>query len=316
VAGNSTSHHSTSRHRHHRRHRRARRRIRTATAVVGALAAIAVVGAAIVWIGSDAMLSRRHESPMRALAIPSDAAAIAEGSRLATLLGCQDACHGPGLAGAVVRDDDEIGRVVAPDLRRVATEYTDAELERVIRRGVRRDGSSVFAMPVASHAELADDDTARIIAFLRSAQASAGSARAKPEAAISPTPRGRLAILAGALPPAAETVHHELQAPPAHSPHEPEARAAYLARTACGECHGVDLRGRSEIGTPDLALIDLYPHEAFARLLRTGQVHGERSVRHAPSGSGTRFAPLTDEEIAALEAYLRDRGVVSRTTGG
>jgi len=71
----------------------------------------------------------------------TDAAArLAHGKRLATVLGCT-ACHGENLQGTNVTDDDpDFGDMNAPNLTLLLTAYNDAELERVIRQGVPKDG--------------------------------------------------------------------------------------------------------------------------------------------------------------------------------
>lgn len=58
--------------------------------------------------------------------------------------------------------------MVAPDLGRVAARYSVEELERAIRRGVRRDGTSVLRlMPSEMLSTLSDDDLGMIIAWMR-----------------------------------------------------------------------------------------------------------------------------------------------------
>ena len=48
-------------------------------------------------------------------------------------------------------------RIVAPNLTRIVHEYSDQELEAVIRHGVRPDGSSVVIMPSAMFANVSDE---------------------------------------------------------------------------------------------------------------------------------------------------------------
>jgi len=50
----------------------------------------------------------------------------------------------------------------------LARQLTDAELGRIIRHGVRANGTSVWAMPSASFYHLEDADLGDIIAYVRS----------------------------------------------------------------------------------------------------------------------------------------------------
>jgi hypothetical protein len=47
------------------------------------------------------------------------------------------------MEGAVVMDEPWLARIVAGNLTHVARDHSDAELERVIRGGIRKDGRSV-----------------------------------------------------------------------------------------------------------------------------------------------------------------------------
>src|SRR5690606_29903099 len=84
--------------------------------------------------------------------------------------GCTD-CHGPDLSGGVMVDEPPF-RVVASNLTSgrggIGTSYSEIDLDRVIRHGVRPDGGPVLVMPSSGYNRLSDDDAARIIAYLRS----------------------------------------------------------------------------------------------------------------------------------------------------
>ena len=61
-----------------------------------------------------------------------------------------------------------LGTIAAPALARATAAYSDAELVRAIRHGVRKDGSALYVMPTDAHGFLADEDVARIVAWIRS----------------------------------------------------------------------------------------------------------------------------------------------------
>jgi hypothetical protein len=96
--------------------------------------------------GSQRTLNRIYDVPLSALSHPAAPAPApmprrspwVSGSRARGCIGC----HGTALEGRVFVDEPWLARVVAPDPTRIAREYSDAELERAIRRGVRRDGGS------------------------------------------------------------------------------------------------------------------------------------------------------------------------------
>ena len=58
---------------------------------------------------------------------------------------------------------------ITPDKTDGLGDWTDAQIERAIRTGVARDGHKLFPpMPFASYAQIAADDMAALIAYLRS----------------------------------------------------------------------------------------------------------------------------------------------------
>lgn len=273
-------------------------------------AAAGVVGLAIVALVALYGLSERAirraypapSTPAFATPLPTDPASLAEGRRLALTRGCYDGCHGHGFAGSVFFDEPGVARLVAPDLTASARRYSDAELERIVRHGVRPDGRSVFGMPSSTFHELSDGDLARILAFLRSQPPANGLAPS-----LQAGPLGRLGILTGRFEPTAVMVRRELAAtPPLVAPADTGdslALGRYVARTVCTECHGPDLRGGG--GTPALAVASAYTQGEFRHFLRTGAAKGGRELPLMSGVARRRFSHLTDAEVGALHAYLR-----------
>lgn len=54
------------------------------------------------------------------------------------------------MEGTILYDEPGIARFSAPNLTAVVKEYTDAELERLIRHGVKIDGTSAWASAIAT----------------------------------------------------------------------------------------------------------------------------------------------------------------------
>lgn len=264
------------------------------------VAGVLVCGAAIILALSEARLRKTYDVPLTAIDVPRDPVSIAEGERLARIRGCYGGCHGTTLEGGPFFARPGVARIPAPNLTAVLPEYSDAELARVIRRGVKRDGRSVFAMPSEMFAELTDEDLGRIMGFLRSHP---GIDRPSDEFRVGPL--GRVGLVFGRFQPVAARVE---AAPVRFAGNtDPVAKGRYLATTACTECHGRDLSGSRDGTVPDLAIAAAYPDADFLRLMREGRGLGGRQLALMGRVAQSRFAHFTDEEIGAVHEYLKHR---------
>lgn len=266
------------------------KRIAVGLAGIVALALVALYG------GSEWALASGHDVPLSSLAIPHDAASVAEGGRLARITGCRG-CHGPDGGGHVLVDDPMLGRVVPPALARVAARDTDAELDRTIRHGVDKDGHTLFVMPTRAHRYLADEDRARIIAWIR-------SLKPRPDDVLATTsygPAGRALIVSGMLPP---SVHLETVSPATR----PADVGRYFVNVSCAACHDLYTPRPTEDGkqvAPPLAAMGAaYDPTAFRTLLRTGVGVGGRDLGLMKRIARGDLYVLSDAEITAIQAYL------------
>lgn len=276
------------------------RAVRVAGFAGVALALVALAAYGVLYAGSQRMIDRRYDVGLSSFAAPTDPSLLAEGERLARIRGCIG-CHGTHMQGAVFFDEPWLARIVAPDLTRIAQESTDAELERVIRKGVRRDGRTVWVMPSPMYAYLSDEDLGAIIAFIRSTPPHGG-----PATEFRPRLLGRVGILSGEFPPLAEEIDAAVTTlKPARD--DPMAFGRYLALTSCSECHGPDLRGTSE-GTPSLAIVAAYSPHQFGRLMQEGVALGDRELGMMSGVARNRFSHFTRAEVDALYAYLAALG--------
>ncbi|MDP9202092.1 MAG: c-type cytochrome [Gemmatimonadota bacterium] len=272
------------------------------------IVALFLVAALVVYIVSERIARRTYDAPGTPVSVPGDSASIREGERLARIRGCTG-CHGAQLAGEVFGDNALLGLIVSPNLTVAAREYTDPELERIIRHGIRPDGRSVVLMPSGMFSVLDDADFGRIIAYVRSVPRVPGHPR---EVRLGPLPRLMFAL--GKFEPAAVEAHRAAALSRSFpSGSEPMARGAYLARTACTECHGFDLRGGNQ--APDLRIAAGYSRDAFTHLMRTGKALGDRELKLMSKVARSRFSHFTDSEIAALHDYLLARAAGSETRG-
>src|SRR5262245_13450748 len=147
--------------------------IRWSLRIVGGLVTMIVLALAGVYAVSQRKLTRTFEVPSHAIVVRSDSSSIARGAHLAQIRACV-ACHGQGFVGHVEMDNLLLGRLAGPNLTKGGrgAELTDADWERAVRHGVRRDGRALLIMPAHEHTGMSDEDLASIVAYVRSLPAS------------------------------------------------------------------------------------------------------------------------------------------------
>ena len=244
-------------------------------------------------------LAATYQVGLEPLRVTPTSDLVSEGERLAHVYGCSG-CHLE--AGNVLFEAPGVVRLVAPNLTRVAPSYSDEEFVRLLRHGVKRDGTSLIAMPASDFNGLADRDLAAILAWVR--------ARSPlPDAVAGGTqwgPLGRIAIVTGKVPFSAKSVVAVL--PRLDRPTAPaEALGAYLVTTTCTHCHSMDDEhddGWGVVAPPLRLMGQAYPDDAFRALLRTGIGMGGRDLGLMSELARSDFSHLTDPEIAAIHAYL------------
>lgn len=226
--------------------------------------------------------------------------AVSRGERVATVSGCRG-CHGPDLHGVAQVDDPTIARLFSSNLTRLVPGYSDAQLDRVIRTGVRPDGSHLWFMAAAPYAVLSRRDMADLIAYLRD-RPPGGDDHGR----VQMGPRFIKAVNAGRLKPESLTLAADLANPPVDlGPRH--ARGRYLVRTACAGCHTPSLRGLPDAQAgepPDLIAASGYGQAEFRILMHTGRGTGDRDLGVMSTASRERFAGLPDADIDAMHAYL------------
>ncbi len=283
---------------------------------VGGLLVLALLVVVGVYLIVAARLSEKHEVAGVEVPVPDSPADVAEGERLARILGCNNGCHGKGGShGGIFFEVPDGTKVVAPDLHRLAAEYSIPDLDRAIRHGVKPDGTTLIgAMPSEMFYHLSDRQLGQVIAYLRSRPPGEGSL---PASRVGPL--ARLLLLQaywfdGWQIYAARAIDHDA---PRLSPDPSDAigYGRYLAQTSCTECHGQTLEGSPADGIPNLAVAAAYSKEDFTRLMRTGKPMGGRELELMALVAEKRFAHFTDSEIDALYAYLRQRGGATTAAG-
>jgi mono/diheme cytochrome c family protein len=287
--------------------------LRWTARILGGLLALLVVVLAALYGASEVRIRKTYAVPATPLAIAPSEALAERGHHLVNTRGCAD-CHGENLGGKLFIDDAAFGHIWSANLTRgeggAANRYNDAELARAIRHGVGGNGRSLLIMPAQEYRGLSDEDVASLIAYLRALPPVHG---AIPASSVGPL--GRALYLAGQIPLLpAELVDHEAPPPPAPERGPTAEYGAYLA-TSCTGCHGANVSGGKQPGTPPGTppAANLTPDREtglgawteadFVRTLRTGVRPDGRALDAFMPWKMT--AQMTDDELHALWLYLQ-----------
>lgn len=280
---------------------------------VGGVLLIAVLVAGVQIFRFNRARAAVHEVPTPSIVASTDSAVIARGQHIASSFGGCFGCHGPELKGGRVEDIGPIGVINAPNLTRgkggVGDHYTDQQLARTIRYGVRNDGRTLIWMPTEEHHWIPDEDLQAVVSFVRSVPPVDNDV---PPASVKPL--GMVLTSFGVVP----TLSHEMidESAPRETVPAPAPTAeygAFLVR-GCRGCHGEHLSGGRIPGAPaSLPMpLNLTPHptglggwtkEQFVTLLNTGvRPDGRKLDPFMPIGT-TRA--MNDTEKGAIWAYLQ-----------
>lgn len=229
---------------------------------------------------------------------------------MAKIVGCWAGCHGPRGEGGYEHIEGVV-KHTAPTLSQVMPLYTDEELVRLVRYGVKRDGRTALGMISYTFWALSDEDLANIVAHLRKQPVATPVSR-ELELGL----RGRIALATGTWAVSAEQVDRTIPRwgeLPQNSPFE---RGRYLASITCSECHGLNFDGNELEGGPSLAILSIYTPESFQHLLRTGEGVGGRDLGFMGEVAREAFSLFTDEEISDLYTFLTEHhGLASPNDG-
>jgi mono/diheme cytochrome c family protein len=201
---------------------------------------------------------------------------------------------------------------ISSDKETGAGNWTDDQLSRAIREGIRHDGRALFPMmPYENYSHLSDEDLASVIVYLRSLP---------PVRHV--VPKTELVFPVNYL---IRDVPQPITAPvPPPDLSTPVKRGEWLVRVAgCRDCHtpqnmgkplpGLDLAGgwvmkgpwgtvASTNITPDPSGISYYDDDLFLKVMRSGYVNAREL---APIMPWWVHRGMTDEDLKAMFAYLR-----------
>lgn len=256
---------------------------------------------AYAYVASSRIIARTYDVPLTSFAVAPDSVDQADGARLASLWGCLAGCHGEDGGGTAMFAEPLIGAIKAPNITTILPEYSDAELERLIRRGVKRDGKSVFVMPTRFLFHLDDARLGAIIAHVRSLPK-----RDEFEGGVTFGPLGRVFVALGEFRPSAAEVDPESPRRAYPDQTDEAGLGEFWATTVCVECHGENLRGEVDF-SPSLEVVATsYSLADFELLMRTGTAIGGRNVGLMSEIARDNTRHFTRSEVAGLYAYLND----------
>jgi len=262
------------------------------------------------YVVSGMKLRKRYAIAPARITVPTDSASLARGYALATLSGCTG-CHAANLGGQVMIDQFPVARLAAPNLTRgrggVGAAYSDADWERAIRHGVRRNGDPLFIMPSGDFNQYRDEDVGQLIAYVKSVPPVDNTL---PRRTIYPL--FRVLHMFGASLVPAEKIDHTHQAVVAPPPGATVEYGKFVAN-GCSFCHGKDLKGQPVGGepgappSPDVSRtgrVGKWSEAQFIQTLRTGVTpEGRRLVdRYMPWSA---IGKLPDDELRGLYMYLQ-----------
>ncbi|TVQ67484.1 MAG: cytochrome C [Balneolaceae bacterium] len=269
------------------------------------------------------LISKKHENTIYQIDVAAidylfedEEEMLSWGQHVATIRGCVD-CHGGNLGGDIFLKDPVVGVLTATNLTTgtggIGSEYSDEDLIRAIRHGVRKDGKSVIFMPSHEYNVIDSKDMAAMIAYIRSMEPVDSSHL--PETKIG-FPFRLMYVLSGDdihLFPA-RLIDHTLPLPDPVENRTPRELGAYLATTCMG-CHGNNYGGGRIPGVPPNwpdasnitmggTLVNYASKDDFIKTMRDGitPLGAEMDSEFMP---WTVFGYMTDEELSGLFEYLQ-----------
>jgi len=286
------------------------RPVRIILLILFVIAAILFLSASAIWGLSERELRRTYSAAPDELTIPTDSTSIARGEHLTRVTGCT-LCHGADLGGGVYADMGPVGRVTGPNLTTgrggIAADNSPMDWTRAIRRGVRRDSTSLIMMPSEVYVHLSQEDLGAIVAYLRTRPP---VDREVPRSRFGPVGRALLATGKLDILVAPKTPDYKYAARVEQT--ETPDYGRYLANiSGCHGCHGFGLSGGKVAGPPGLppaanltpAGLGSWTEADFVRAMREGKrPDGTMIDEFMP---WQQFAEMTDSELRALWLYLQ-----------
>jgi hypothetical protein len=289
--------------------------LRVLLILVGLLFVAAVGGGGFAYSQASAFdqsLDKVYDVPLPDVKRSTDPAVIARGEHLAhSVMPCAiHECHGGDLGGGDTIDMGPLGKLTGPNISAagLGVVYSDAELARLLRHGIKKDGRSVRFMPVQDANWVSDDDLVAIVSWFRTMP---GVDRANGPVQIGLL--GKVLDRKGAviLDVARHIDHAHVELAPPPSPTADYGR--YIGRMCTG-CHGEHLSGGRIPGapsslpvplnlTPDATGLRDWTYDDFVKVMREAvRKNGKALDPFMPVDAWKNF---DDVEMRAVWEYLR-----------
>lgn len=281
-------------------------------AVVG-LGALGLGGFVFVQVRAfDASMDKTYDQPPLKSEKSTDPAVIARGKHLVdSIAGCSSKdCHGADLAGGNTLKMGPLGELTGPNITGAGmlAAYSDGELGRVIRYGIKKSGKSALFMPAQDFNWMNDAEITAVVSYLRSVPNVD-----KPNGPLKFGVLGKVLDRQGAF---VADVARKISAGPVeiyNGQPEPTANYGKFIAKSCMGCHGETFSGGKIPGAPaDMPIpLNLTPHETglkgwtqddFNKLIVKGdRKNGQKLNPFMPIEN---YGQMDDTEKTALFTYL------------
>jgi len=286
--------------------------LKIAGVTLGVFVAILVVLATAIYLITQQHWDTTHELSYESVELSDDPGVLEHGKHLLTIRGCFD-CHGENLAGKIFLEDPVVGRIVATNLTAgeggVSSHYSDEDLVRAIRKGVRKDGKSVLFMPSHEYAFIHQRDLDAIVSYIRNVEPVDNQL---PDHKIN-LPMRAMYLIGGDVTLFPARVIDQTTPIPVDEPATVREMGHYLSTTCIG-CHGRNLSGGTIPGVPPnwpdasnltpAGPMAEWSEAEFFTAMREGVTPDGRKLQN-------EFMPyemvgqMTDDELHALFVYLQ-----------
>lgn len=286
----------------------------------GVLVAVFMIILGVVYLVTESHWNQTHELISEKIVVSDDPEIINQGKHVFTIRGCVD-CHGENLQGGIFLENGTVGRFVATNLTSgsggIGSSYSDEDLVRSIRHGIRKDGRSVLFMPSYEYNSINQKDMTALVSYIRSREP---VDNILPESKIGLPIRAIYMLDKNLHLFPARVIDHTIPLP-VDEPVTVLERGKYLADTCMG-CHGAGFGGGKIPGvppdwpeaanlTPGGQLAD-WTEADFFKAMREGITPDGRQLQ-AEYMPYPILGSMTDDELHALFVYLQS--LESRPTG-
>ena len=281
--------------------------------IIGGLVGVVLILAVTLHFMGRSRLNNAPNIPVTMINIPTDEAAVARGSHLASAVNLCTECHAEGLKGQIFMDEAPIGLITAPNLTRgkggVGAGYTDEDWIRAIRHGVAKDGRTLGVMPSNVFVHMSDEDLGAIIAYVKAAPPVDNEL---PHRAIMFPGTILFGVLGYGDLPISMIDHTAAKSVSAPAQGVTVEYGGYLAKISpCADCHGTKFAGLIEANGPPPGP-NLTPG---GELAHWDEADFFKAIRNGITPNGDTLDPvnmpwphlahMTDDELKAMWLYLQ-----------